>query len=223
MDFDIGENQLEYEGVLETPLFALLSNRLRVVADLHQRLAGLHRGISSFSFESPADGSVDTTLTVDLQSHGTYHLGYEQIRWILPAAWSWEWNPDVLVRTGEWLRSAMPRVSFQSHVFTYEAHGWILGAGSAREFLLGLGSPALDRLGENDGTGLIFHFSYPSHNWYVHLMIDHSHINPGGLFVQMVTTIEGDLASYQETVDWMRGLFREALAKLGLQIVTGVG
>jgi hypothetical protein len=220
--FDIGENQLEYQGSLATPLFVLLSNRTKVAADLYNALLGLHSGINSFSFSTGKTGAIAPTLDVDLNEYGTYHLASEQIQWRFPDAWTYEWRPTPLVRADAWLRAAVPNLTFQNHVFTYEAHGSLL-SGDARNFLLGFGSPALEGLGVNDGTGLIFHFSYPSHGWYVHLLVDHSHVQPEGLFIQMVTTIEGGGIDYEQTTSWIKDLFREALGRLGLEIATGVG
>ncbi|HZG41424.1 MAG TPA: hypothetical protein VEY93_00590 [Longimicrobium sp.] len=220
--FDIGENQLEYQGSLVTPLFVLLSNRTKVVADLYNALLGLHSGITSFSFTTGKTGAIAPTLDVDLNAFGTYHLASEEIQWRFPDAWTYEWRPTPLMRADAWLRSAVPNLTFENHVFTYEAHGSLLN-GDARGFLLGLGGPVIEGLGVDDGTGLIFHFRYPSHGWYVHLLVDHSHVQAGGLFIQMVTTIEGGAIGYDQTVSRMRDLFCGALGRLGLEIVTGVG
>jgi hypothetical protein len=200
--FDIGENQLEYQGSLATPLFVLLSNRTKVAADLYNALLGLHSGINSFSFTTGKTGAIAPTLDVDLNEYGTYHLASEQIQWRFPDAWTYEWRPTPLVRADAWLRAAVPNLTFQNHVFTYEAHGSLL-SGDARNFLLGFGSPALEG--------------------YVHLLVDHSHVQPEGLFIQMVTTIEGGGIDYEQTTSWIKDLFREALGRLGLEIATGVG
>lgn len=220
--FDIGENALGYEARFSPPPFSLLDQTGVLVSGLYHAFLGMHSGLDSFTVEEQTENALAPGIAVALGERGTYTFRFDYIQWDLPQAWSWEWDPSPLTRGDAWLRTVAPSIVYQSQVFTYEAHGLLVNS-NAGDYLLSLGSPALAGMGANAGTGLIFHMSYTDHSWYVHLMIDHSHVLPGGLFVQMVTTILGNQTAHEAMVKGIRNIFQNSLTQLGLEIITGVG
>lgn len=218
----VSEDQLEYVGLFATPAFGLLSQPEQVVSGLYNAFLGMHSGLSDFEIESESQVPLSDTIVVNLASRGTYRFSSERIDWTFPNAGSTELDASVLDRADGWLRSAFPAANFQAHYYTYHAHTWV-SDGSAREFLLGLGSPQLPGFGENQGTGLIFHANFPTRDWAIQLTVDHSNVVAEGLYLQIVATVGADQVNHQKTVRYIDKMFRESLTRLGLQLVRFVG
>lgn len=218
----VTQDQLEYVGFLSPPAFPLLSRPEQVVSGLYFAFVGLHSGLENFAVENDSQVPLSQIISVNLTDRGTYRFSSERIEWVFPEAGSWELDASVLSRGEAWLRSALPNLKFQSHYYTYFAHGWLLD-GSAADFLVSLGSPELPGFGENQGTGLVFHANFPDHNWAIQLTVDHSNILPGALFVQIVTTVEGDRIDHAGTVRHIDALFHEGLKRLGLELERSIG
>jgi hypothetical protein len=222
LSIQVYQDQLEYVGLFATPAFGLLSQSTRVVSGLYHAFVGMHSGLAAFQAESNPDIPLMETVVVNLTDRGTYRLNGERIEWTFPAAGASELDASVLARGDAWLRSTLPSLTFQHHYYTYFAHCWVVG-GSAKEFLIGLGSPHLEGVGENLGTGLIFHVNFPDHGWSLQITVDHSHVLVDGLFVQAVATVMMDRVSHQQTVGDVDRLLRESLVRLGLQLERFVG
>jgi hypothetical protein len=222
LSIQVYQDQLEYVGLFATPAFGLLSQSSKIVSGLYHAFLGMHSGLAAFRNESDPDTPLIETIIVDLTDRGTYRLNTERIEWTFPAAGASELDASVLARGDAWLRSTLPSLTFQHHYYTYFAHAWVLG-GSAREFLIGLGSPQLEGVGENQGTGLIFHTNFPDHGWSLQITVDHSHVLAEGLFVQAVAIVVTDRVNHRQTVDDIDRLLRESLARLGLQLERSVG
>lgn len=218
----VGQDQLDYVGLLKAPAFGLLSQPDKVTSGLYYAFVGLHTGLSDFEVDNESSAQLNETLIVNLGQRGTYRFDYERIEWTLPNAGALELDASVLDRGDAWLRSTLPETKFQHHYYTYFAHCWI-DEGTATDFLLGLSSPQLVGFGENHGTGLIFHVSFPTHKWSLQITVDHSNVIVGGLFVQLVSAIAVDQVPHQQTVRHIDDIFRKALAQLGLELVRHVG
>jgi hypothetical protein len=218
----VHQDQLEYVGIFATPAFPLLSRPERVVSGLYSAFLGMHSGLADFTIESESQVPLSNTIVVNLTNRGTYRFHSERIEWTFPDAGSWELDASILDQASGWLRSALPTARFASHYYTYYAHTWVEGS-SAREFLLGFPTPQIHGLGENLGTGLIFHTNFPDHNWSIQLTIDHSNVVLDGLYLQVVATVGAEELNHQQTVRYIDGIFRESLKRLGLQFERAIG
>jgi hypothetical protein len=222
LSIQVYQDQLEYVGLFATPAFGLRSGSSTVVSGLYHAFLGMHSGLAAFQTESNPGIPLVETIVVNLTDRGTYRLNSERIEWTFPAAGALELDASVLARGDAWLRSTLPTLTFQHHYYTYFAHTWVVG-GSAKEFLISLGSPQLEGVGENQGTGLIFHVNFPDYGWSLQITVDHSHVLAEGLFVQAVATVVADRVNHQQTVSGVDRLLRESLARLGLQLERSVG
>jgi hypothetical protein len=217
----VHQDQLEYVGLFATPAFGLLAQPDTVVSGLYHAFLGLHSGLSEFQIESSGT-ALARDISVSLTDRGTYRFTPERVDWTYPSAGSSELDAAVLARGEAWLRAAQPELKFQDHYYTYFAHCSI-DQGSASEFLLSLASPHLPGLGENQGTGLIFHATFPEHGWAMQITIDHSNVVPAGLYVRCVTAITADHVQHPFIVRHIDELFRRALTSVGLTLVRFVG
>lgn len=222
LSIQVSQDQLEYVGLFAAPAFSLLSRPEQVVSGLYHAFSGMHHGLSDFEIESESHVPLSETIVVKLTNGGTYRFGSERIEWTLPSASTSDLDALVLDKAAEWIRSALPSGKFQSHYYTYYAHAWVL-EGSAKDFLLGLGGPQLPGLGESQGTGFIFHGTYPAHGWTLQLTIDHSNVVAGGLYIHVVSTVMADHAPHQETVRYIDDVLVDSLKRLGLQLVRFAG
>lgn len=219
---EIVDDQLEYVGLFATPAFRLFTSSAAVASGLYHAFYELHSGTDDITFEREPTDPLRGSCEVDLGPEGTYKVSLERVEWERPDSWVRELNSSVLARGDTWLRSARPGAPLMhSHYFTYTAHA-SLNSGSARELLLGLGGPPLAGLGENDGTGLIFH-SRISPDTSIRFTIDHSHEVEDGLFLELLAIMEADQIDYIAIGPWLLDIVHRAVSGLELEIVTGVG
>jgi hypothetical protein len=219
---DIVDDQLEYVGLFATPAFRLFTSSAALASGLYHAFYGLHSGTDDITFEREPADPLRGSCAVDLGPEGTYRVSLERVEWERPDAWVRELNSSVLARGDTWLRSARPGAPLMhGHYFTYTAHA-SLDSGSARELLLGLGGPSLPGLGENDGTGLIFHARI-SPDTSIQFTIDHSHEVENGLFLELLAILKTDQIDYLRIGPWLLDTMHRAVRGLGLEIIAGDG
>lgn len=219
---DIVDDQLEYVGLLAAPAFRLFTSPTALASGLYHAFYGYHSGVDDITFEGEPADPLRGSCTVDLGPQGTYKLSLERVEWERSDPWTWELDSAVLAQGDAWLRSLRTGAPLMhSHYFTYTAHASSL-SGTAREVLLELGGPSLPGLGENDGTGLIFH-SRMSPDTSIQFTIDHSHEVENGLFIELVAILETDQIDYLHIGPWLLDTVHRAVRGLELEIATGVG
>jgi hypothetical protein len=219
---DIVNDQLEYVGLLAAPAFQLFANPATLASGLYHAFSGYHSGTDDITFEGEPTDPLRGSCEVDLGTNGTYKLSLERVEWVRPGAWAGELDSTVLARGDTWLRSLrMGGPVMHSHYFTYTAHT-LPQSVTARELLLGMGGPSLPELGENEGTGLIFH-SRISPDTSIQFTINQSHEVENGLFVELVAILGTDQIDYLQIGPWLRDILHRAAGGVGLEIVNGVG
>lgn len=219
---DIIDDQLEYVGLFAEPAFRLFTSPAALASGLYHAFYGHHSGVDDITFEGAPADPLRGSWVVDLGPQGTYKLSLERVEWERPDSWTWELDSAVLAGGDAWLRSLRTgAMLMHSHYFTYTAHASSL-TGTASEVLLGLGGPSLPGLGQNEGTGLIFH-SRISSDTTIQFTVDHSHEVENGLFIELIAILERDQIDYLQIGPWLLDILRRAASGAGLEIVTGVG
>ncbi len=123
--------------------------------------------------------------------------------------------PGLVARCEDWLRAAVPNHQFAFRVFEVNVHA-SLNDGTAESVLRGLGVRELDVNAVSRSHGASYHFTYPDLRTRVDLLIDHSLVVIGGLYVHFGMVIEGDMINYVETTTWAERTMRALLAAAGL-------
>ena len=216
----IQQNQVSYVGLFSKPAFSLWGNSSRILEELYKAFTPYKVSLADFRQDYLYPVISDVSVSVFLGSKGNYKFKFDRIEASFSNFTEQELTdfPDVLSRGTDWLRSAIPDFSFQTHLFTYHNHSK-LSEGTAREFLLSFSQVSLEDIGAGLGNGLIFNWIEPKQERRVQLTIDHSLAYTDALFIQMLLIQSvGDKIDYQETAETGRDLLDSALAKIGLEI-----
>jgi hypothetical protein len=220
---DIVQDRLEYVGLLAAPAFRVFANQIALASGLYQAFQGYHSGIDNINFEGESAKPLQRSCVVDLGDHGTYRLSLERVEWTRTNAWAYQLASTVLGQGDAWLRQLGGGAPLMhSHYFTYSAHVFPIGS-APRDVLMGIGGPALQGFGDNEGTGVIFHTRNPVDEHELQLTIDHSHDVQGGLFIEMLIVFEHDSLDFVRTGPFLVDTLRRALKSVDLEVFTGVG
>lgn len=212
----VQQAQLDYVAAFAVPAFPLWENVPAMLGGLYGAFDGLHSGLADLIVEGSEADPLGRKVLVSLGAHGSLRVGYDRLEASIPLVGK---PPsrfrDVLVRGDAWLRASWPAAAVHTHYLTIGIHA-VLAPGTSVDYLRSLGGPVLSGIGDDLGTGFIFHVAPPMSQWQVHLTLDHSPLVEGGLFVKYVVTIPVDQIDYPAAVEQSDALLVNALASLGL-------
>lgn len=186
---------------------------------------GIYRAFNDYGVgleDIKLDSSLDYSsfgVNVDLSQLGDYKFGFEHVEWSVSGISDEDVVriPDVLSRGEGWLRSIIPNFAFKQHGFNYYCHS-LLSEGTSQEFLREFSKMDIPGVGENLGSGLIFHWLLPEQGWRMNLTIDHSNLfPPHGLFIEQDIIADSDNIDYVNLIVSSQALLRDILAKVGLE------
>lgn len=212
--------QVNYVGLFSKPAFALYAAGEKLWGGLFDVFAPNQITLSDMRNASTSLSPSDQVITVDFGQTGNFRFKFDRIEATAYGDREFKSIPELLKHTEQWLRSAVPGFSFQTHLFMFASHNK-LSQGTSQEFLLGFSQIDIPAIGTSEGSGIIFHWSIPEQNWRVQLMIDHSLNVSGGLFIQLFVRSEVDEIDYANAVKTGEELLVNALSRVGLEVPGG--
>ena len=217
----VQHNQLEYVGVFAQPALSLWGDGKAILDGLFRTFEGYHSGLNALRTIGEADAPATQGVAVSLGERGNYRFKFERIEASL-----FNFSDEqiavfaqVLERGDKWVRRSVPGLVYKSHLFTYASHS-ALSEGTSKDYLRSLSTLQLKGIGQNLGSGVIFHADVPDRQWTVQLAIDHSLSITDGLYVQMYVFVAGDVVNYAETLSKGRNILDSSLEQLGLTFGT---
>jgi hypothetical protein len=217
INLTINRNQIEYVGVFERPVFALVNN-VRVLEGLYEVFSRFQVALSDFRLENSSTIPTENSINIFLKSLGHYKLRFDRVEWVVSNFDDDDFNrlPEVLMSGEEWLRSVETNLSFKTHTFVYGAHCH-LSKGTAKDFLLSLPVKVDFSLKENLGSGLVFNWHDARISGKFNLIIDHSLSVKDGIFIQLAYFGENEGIDYPQILSIGQQSLNEVLAQIGLQ------
>jgi hypothetical protein len=217
----VNQNQLDYIGVFEKPAFNLMGEGRQIIEGLYYAFSPYQVSLADFRLEETPTAPSNFGVNVHLKSLGHYRFKFDRLEWTVlnfdgPGLSTF---PDVLRRSEEWLRSAVPDFSFRSHMFFYAGHCH-LSQGTSQDFLLRLAGNDVIDLGENLGSGVIKNWRDSRVEGRFQLIVDHSLSVKNGLFVQLTASLERDKIDYSSMMEIGQETLSEVLNKIGLRLET---
>jgi len=179
-----------------------------------------HRvSLADFRSDSPTQDPADQAVIINFGPWRNYRFKFDRVE-----SSFYNFSDDelpefpALLKSGEgWLRSAIPDLSFQTHLFTYSCHNK-LSEGDSTDFLLGLSTMNIPGIGIDRGNGIIFHWDVPEQAWRVRLTADHSTSVAGGMFVHFALTSTTDKLDYAQTLHHAKTFLERVLEHIGLSL-----
>lgn len=217
INLTINRNQIEYVGVFERPVFALVNN-VRVLEGLYEVFSKFQVALSDFRLDTTAAIPTENSISIFLKSLGQYKLRFDRVEWAVINFVEEDFTrlAEVLMSGEKWLRSVETNLSFKTHTFVYGAH-CLLSDGTAKDFLLSLPVKVDFRLGESLGNGLVFNWHDVRVGGKFNLIIDHSLSVKDGIFIQLAYVGESDRVDYPQILSIGQQSLNEILGQIGLQ------
>jgi hypothetical protein len=217
----VNQNQTDYIGLLEKPAFSLMGEGRQIIEGLYHAFSGYQVALTDFRLEEVVTTPSSFGVNVYLRSLGSYRCRFDRVEWTATNFVDGDLSkfPEILKLGEDWLRSAVPDISFKSHTFFYTGHCQ-LSEGTSQSFLLGLPCKDIIVMGQDLGGGIIHNWRDPGIGGRFQLLIDHSLSIKDGLFIQLMALIEGDRVDYSAITATGQASLKEALRKIGLQLET---
>jgi hypothetical protein len=212
------QNRFDYRGVFTQPLFSLFGEGGKIVQGLYKSFSPYGVTLANIRNDSLSLSPSDQVLTVNFTTAAYYKFRFDGIESSVVNFTPQDLSdiPKLLSSGDNWLRSAAPDLSFQSHLFATFSHNR-LSEGNSQDFLFNLFNVNAPNVGTSRGNGIIYHWDVPEYEWLVQLTIDHSVIVSGGLFIHFIVITAKDKIDYLETVQVGYKLFSEAMTQIGLE------
>lgn len=215
----VRQNQISYAGLFSRPALSFLGSGGKIIDGLLAAYKDQNVNLGSFRLEQASPDPTAHSVNLAFSPSCVYQFKLDRVESVVSnfRREDYEMFPRILSQGAEWLRSAIPEFSFQSHLFTYFGHNG-LSDGTSQDVLAQLPSISIPEIGVSEGNGVIFHWRIPDRDWKAQLLIDHSLSVPGGLFVQFLLFGVGDQIDYSATATTGRSIMEVALRKIGLEI-----
>jgi hypothetical protein len=215
----VQQNQMSYAALFSHPAFALWGDGRALLNGLFTAFSKRGVTLANFRFEQGSQEPAAQALIVSFGTSSSYKFQLDRVESVLrnyPRS-DLEIFPGILQEGADWLRSAIPDFSFESHLFTYYGHSR-LSEGTGQDVLAAIPTMSIPEIGASEGNGIIFHWNLPERGWKIQLLIDHSLTVPDGLFIQFFVFITRDSIDYSKTTIDGRSILDTALQKIGLEI-----
>jgi len=216
------ENQVSYVAVFSRPAFALWGQGGRILDGLFTAFEKRGISLSDFVFDQTSQVPAAQSITVNLSPSCYFKFQLERIESVLKNFTDQDLMlfAEILQQTTDWLRAAVPGLSFKSHLFGYFGHSR-LSEGTSKDVLASFPTVSVPDIGVSEGNGIIFHWQLPEREWKIQLTIDHSLTLQKGLFTQFFLLTPGDNIDYQKVATAGRDIMEKALNHIGLESDNG--
>lgn len=213
----VRKNQVDYVGAFTRPVFSLWGDSKALFEGHYEAFSTMNVGFKDFRIEGTAEEPASQSIKIFLGLQGHYRFKFDRVEATLFDASADDQSALALVlQTGtNWLRSSVPNFSFQSHLVRYSSH-CELSEGTSKQFLLAMNTMSLTGIGENRGSGAIFHADIPELAGQLQLTVDHSLLVDDGLFVDLVLLTQQEPVDYPGLHEACDDLLRRSLATVDL-------
>jgi len=214
----VQQNQLIHTGLFSRPLFELWGEGKTILKGLFDAFSPYGASLADIRVQSPVGGPADQVVTVNIGLKGIHSFKIDRVEFTF-FNYTEDFFPSIakiLESSARWIRGAVPSFKFASHQFVYSSHSQ-LKASTAEEVLKAISRIGLKSGGVDGGTGVIFHWTVPQRNWTTQLVLDHSVVVAGGLFMMFSLTVTADVVDYVSLASDGRSYFNALLDELGLE------
>jgi hypothetical protein len=205
-----------YVGSYSKPAFALYGATENLWSSIFSIFTPFQIPLEAMRNASTSLNPADQIITVEFGQGGEFRFKFDQIEVATRSLQDFKSMPELLNHAAEWLRSAVPGFSFQTHMFIFASQNLLSGT-TAKEFLLGLTNVDISGIGTSKGSGIIFHWDIPEHHWDAQLMVDHSASVSDGLFIQLIIRSDINEIDFITAMSDGEELLSNALTSIGLQ------
>lgn len=215
----VNQNQMDYIGLLDKPVFALMGEGREIIEGLYGAFALRGVTLADFRLDEVATMPSSFGVNVNLKSYGVYKLRFDRVEWSVNDFIDGQLSefPEILRRGEDWLRSVAQDVYFKKHSFLYTGH-CRLSEGTSQDFLLSFSGQEALAIGQNLGNGIIYNWFDTETGGRFQLLIDHSLTVKGGIFIQLMALFDGDRVDHSTIIATGQTSLNKALNKIGLQL-----
>lgn len=212
------QNQITHVGLFTRPTLALWGEEQKILQGLYEAFSSYKVTLADFRCDSSSPVLADRSVVVGLGPTLVYKFKFDRIETVLSAFTDQELErfPEVLSKGSDWIRSAAPEFTFQTHLFTYYCHS-SLSEGTASEFLRTLTQTSFEIPGVGLGNGVIFNWIEPEREQRIQFTVDHSHVYPEALFLHFTLQDSTDLIDYEGVLKPGKALLTTVLERMGLE------
>jgi hypothetical protein len=218
-DLTVVRNQIDYIGAFQRPLLSLWGDGKVILEQLYNSFEEFGVGLKDIRGESAGEDPSAQAVKVFVGSQTTYKFKFEQVEasaFDLGDA-DLERLPKLLEAGTGWIRTVSGEPCFRSHLVTYSAHCTLTDC-TSETFLTKLNTLRLPGIGVDRGSGTIFHADVEDWNGRLRIMIDHSLLLPGGIFLELSFVSLRDILDYAGFLGQGRDWLTQTLASVGLQM-----
>ena len=213
----VQRNEVTYTGLYVQPPFALWGEGAKILEGLYGAFASSGVTLADIRSESGGGSVADEAVRVNFGGQASFRFKFDRIEASLGSFTDSDLDGFAsLLSLGDgWLRSAAPDLRFSSHLVSYSAH-CALADTTSTTFLSRIPTPNLAAFGQGRGNGVIWHGE--SGSTRLQLLLDHSILVQGGLFIQFIMIYLEDRVSFLEMLAVAREKLSSVLEELGLQL-----
>lgn len=215
------ENHLAYAGAFESPVMELWGAAGPILEGLLDALAEFGTQLNDMEVITSPARPLDYSVTFNFGPRARVELKLGGISAQVSNLVDEEVTTlaSILAAAEGWLKSGVlsPAPKLSSHVATYSGHFDMEGT-TASEFLAARSDLALDCLGRNRGSGIVYHGDLVEGKKRVQLSVDHSLVTEEALFLQFVMVTSEDAVDYGNFFADGQDLVVDALRELGLEL-----
>ena len=212
------QNQVSYAALFSRPAFALWGDGKTILDGLFNTFSKRGISLASFRFGQGTQDQANQSVTVTFSPFWFYRFQLDRVESTLDNFTDQELTlfPEVLQEGANWLKTVVPHLEFQSHLFTYSGHHK-LSEGTSREVLDPLTNVSMSEIGSSEGNGIIVHWEVPDQKWRLQLTVDQSLTVLNGLFTHFILFINDPAIDYATTAVAGRAILQKALNNIGLE------
>jgi hypothetical protein len=211
------QNSFNYVATLARPIFSLWDRPGALLAGLYDAYSDIGIGLRDISFVGPENAAAERGVAVNWGERSSMTLRLDRmeatIRNYLQS--DLEAVPGYIERGEDWLRRESPEHRFATRLVTTSSHS-LLNGESVEGILRNIGIRELNSSGRPRGHGASYHFEFPERSTLVDLMIDRSLVIDGGLYLNTMFLISGDIVDYHDVLNWGRATIDDLLSQIGL-------
>jgi hypothetical protein len=197
-------------------LFDLWGDGKTILNGVYRALQPFGATLSNIRIEGsgPADQHVSVSVGPTTQ---VFRFDRVETTFINPTDQVFDKIPSILGDSLGWVRAACPDIPVAAHQASHLTHSK-LSEETLEQVLSRIGPTAPKIGGQTQGSGAIFHWKVPEHQWVTQLTIDRSVGIQNGLFVMLSINAPVDKIDYRELLEAGRKYLLQVLAELGLNI-----
>lgn len=215
-------NEASYIGRFSKPLLQAWGAGEALLRAIYEAFSPYGVSLANVRVENGLRSLGEQAIVVQFGNWATYRWRLERVEFTL-ANFSEEQlglAAQILAAGDRWVQHIAGGPPYASHQISYLGHARIEGA-TSRELLMGLPRFTLRDVGDDLGSGTIFHWYDPQKGWNGTLMLDHSQVLPDGLFTMLSIVVSSGSLDYPRVMIECRSCLDGLLAQMGLKFKTG--